>query len=591
MRISSKIFLGFGIIIILMLGNISFSVFNNTKTQKEIDEVKETSFLLESTYSLEREVTEIQLSVIIFSKTGNSSAIRQVIKIDKRLEALIKSISENIEGRGSVEFTKKVNSFRSNYLEGFKRFVDDRRKKDDLYELCRKLVKDIKVELNLLIKEDVNLILASNTFSNTENLMVNFIEEPDSSIIRLFNKELSEVKASVLALNATKLKGNLDLYEQRFSDLVQSIRGYLFLSNVVLAGQVAEFKYTAKSFRENLEIRENELLTRLSNESQLSSDIEIALAFLLVGIGLFSSWRIGHSISDPITKMKETFSDLSLGATIHEIPGLDYKDEIGEMAKAAQVFKEKNQETEILLKKSQEAEYIMKTQTEELGNVNSELEQFAYVASHDLQEPLRMVASYVQLLGQEYKDQLDEDAQEYIDFASEGAKRMQLLISDLLNLSRVGRIDSEVEKVNTAEVFNAVCKDLDEIIQEKGVELTIGTLPIVDANPRQIHQIMQNFLGNAIKYKQKDVVLNFKVECEERDDEWVFSFKDNGIGIDSKHFDRIFKIFQRLHSRSDYEGSGMGLAIVKKISEQHQGKVWVESKVGLGSTFFFSIRK
>ncbi|PYI88096.1 MAG: hypothetical protein DME26_04190 [Verrucomicrobia bacterium] len=234
------------------------------------------------------------------------------------------------------------------------------------------------------------------------------------------------------------------------------------------------------------------------------------------------------------------------------------------------------------------AEDELKRTTDELTRSNSELGQFAYVASHDLQEPLRMVASSTQLLAREYKDKLDAEAQEYIGYAVEGAKRMQVLINQLLNYSRLGARRKPFESVDCQKIYAAAVANLKVAIEESGAVLTSGPLPTVLGDDVQLAQVFQNLLANAIKFQRKNRPQIY-VSAEQKEGEWQFAVRDNGIGIDPKQFDRLFGIFQRLHSRDEYSGTGMGLAICKKIVEQHGGRIWVESKVSKGSTFYFTI--
>ncbi len=236
------------------------------------------------------------------------------------------------------------------------------------------------------------------------------------------------------------------------------------------------------------------------------------------------------------------------------------------------------------------AEQKLKETAIELKRSNEELEQFAYVASHDLQEPLRMVASYVQLLEKRYNDQLDDDAKEFIHYAVDGAKRMQGLINDLLVYSRVGTRGKEFELTDCNQIVQRVQNDLTIAIQESNAKIKVDPLPEVVADSLQLGQLFQNLISNAIKFRG-DKSPEIEVHVEEKNDEYTFSVKDNGIGIDEQYANRIFMVFQRLHTRDEYPGSGIGLAVCKKIVERHGGHIHVESKEGEGATFYFSIPK
>lgn len=227
--------------------------------------------------------------------------------------------------------------------------------------------------------------------------------------------------------------------------------------------------------------------------------------------------------------------------------------------------------------------------TEELARSNEDLEQFAYVASHDLQEPLRAVAGPLQLLQRRYKGQLDERADEFIGHAVDGATRMQKLIDDLLTYSRVGRSDAALQTTGCAEALDQALKSLSVVLGESGAQINRGELPTVLAIPSQLALLFQNLVGNALKFRYPDRPVVIDVGARREGDEWVIWVKDNGIGIDAQYFERIFLIFQRLHSRAEFPGTGMGLALSKRIVERHGGRIWVESTPGFGTTFFFAL--
>jgi PAS domain S-box-containing protein len=234
-----------------------------------------------------------------------------------------------------------------------------------------------------------------------------------------------------------------------------------------------------------------------------------------------------------------------------------------------------------------QAESKLQKIMDDLKRSNEELEQFAYVASHDLQEPLRMVSSYVQLLEKRYRDKLDTDAIDFINFAVDGSRRMQNLINDLLSYSRVGSRGKPFQPVDSSAIYNAAVNNLQIAIRENEAYIEHGELPRVTADEGQMVQVFQNLIGNAIKFHGKDsphVIVN----ADRVNGNWIFSVKDNGIGISRQFFDRIFMVFQRLHG-NEYPGTGIGLSIARKIIQRHGGQIWVESELDKGSTFYFSI--
>jgi hypothetical protein len=227
-------------------------------------------------------------------------------------------------------------------------------------------------------------------------------------------------------------------------------------------------------------------------------------------------------------------------------------------------------------------------QRQELARSNADLEQFAYIASHDLQEPLRMVTSYLQLLQKRYRDKLDADADEFIAYAVDGATRMQGLIQDLLSYSRVSTRGQPFKTVNGDRALRDALDNLKMAIAETNAIVTFDPLPQVMADGIQLTQLFQNLIANAIKFR-REIPLKIHVGVKKSDENWLFSVSDNGIGIEEQYFEKIFLIFQRLHRRTDYPGTGIGLAICKKIVERHGGKIWLESKPNRGSIFYFTM--
>jgi signal transduction histidine kinase len=235
-----------------------------------------------------------------------------------------------------------------------------------------------------------------------------------------------------------------------------------------------------------------------------------------------------------------------------------------------------------------QAEKDLAWKVDELARSNADLEQFAYVASHDLQEPLRMVTVYTQLLAERYRGRLDENADKFIGYASEGALRMQVLIQDLLAFSRVGRSGITSRSVDCNALLEEVTHVLASAIGESGSVVTHADLPSVWADRTLVAQVFQNLIGNALKFRGKEPPV-VSVRAEKSDQNWMFSVSDNGIGIAPEYAEHVFVVFQRLHARTEYPGNGIGLAICKKIVEHYGGKIWVESKAGSGSTFKFTM--
>lgn len=228
---------------------------------------------------------------------------------------------------------------------------------------------------------------------------------------------------------------------------------------------------------------------------------------------------------------------------------------------------------------------------EEIVRSNEELERFAYVASHDLQEPLRMVANFTALLEDEYGEQLDAQASEYMAFIIDAARRMQTMVGDLLEYSRIGNENSGLADVDCESHVKMAMDNLQELIEETGASVSVGDLPVVRAHPVRFTRLMQNLIGNGIKYRRQGVFPEITIHAEDQGEEWVFTVSDNGIGMKEEYLEQIFIIFKRLHGKRDYQGTGIGLAVCKKIVEGFDGKIWAASTPGEGSIFYFTVPK
>lgn len=341
-------------------------------------------------------------------------------------------------------------------------------------------------------------------------------------------------------------------------------------------------------------------LDRASRLAEYAGVIILAgIASLL--IGMWISNRLQRVVSAPLQEIAATANAI--------IDKKDYRlrakkqgaDEIGKLTDAFNAMLAHIEERDARLQAMnqlllaeidyrKQVEAALQRNMQALTRSNAELEQFAYVYSHDLQEPLRMVASYTQLLEKRYQDRLDEKGISFLHYIVDGAKRMQELIDDLLRFSRAGTHGKELQPTRIEHPLQAAISNLHAMMLFKSIAIHWDPLPVVMADPVQIMQLFQNLLSNAIKFSRNEKV-HIEINVTAENDYWLFAVKDNGIGIDREHFERIFIIFQRLHARAEYPGSGIGLSICKKIIERHGGRIWVESEKDKGTTFYFTLRK
>ncbi|WP_083999350.1 sensor histidine kinase [Actinomadura kijaniata] len=301
----------------------------------------------------------------------------------------------------------------------------------------------------------------------------------------------------------------------------------------------------------------------------------VAAALIMVVLAALAlALLIRRTVLTPVSSLSERVRAVAHGDFAHpmDVPG---PAEIAELAAIIDAMRHRILDE---WRVSSEARQMLNEQTAELRRSNKELEQFAYVASHDLQEPLRKVASFCQMLERRYGDQLDDRGRQYVEFAVDGAKRMQALINDLLSFSRVGRLSRTEDAVDLNAVVGQTLDDLSTLREETGARVTVADLPTVAGDRTQLGQLFLNLVGNAIKFRRPDVPPEVGISARRDGDHWEFACADNGIGIEPRYADRIFLIFQRLHPRDEYTGTGIGLALCKKIVEFHGGRIWLETE-------------
>jgi signal transduction histidine kinase len=309
-----------------------------------------------------------------------------------------------------------------------------------------------------------------------------------------------------------------------------------------------------------------------------SAGIMLALIALLVPLVYFLSDRLRRIIATPIENLSMLAHEIAAEKKYSVRARVDGNDEVGRLTAT---FNE-------MLATIEERNQTLVKQAEELWRSNKELEQFAYVSSHDLQEPLRKITTYSQLLEEKYKESIDPEAKRFIENIGTSVARMRNLITALLTYSRLDRGEQKLEKVDLGQILKDVMNDLESPIIEKDAAIVSDPLPTVNWNAFQAQQLFQNLISNALKFSRPEAPAIY-VSCVPRESDWLIGVRDNGIGIDQKYNDQIFKVFQRLHPRHIYPGTGIGLAICKKIIEQRGGKIWVESVPGKGSIFYFTL--
>lgn len=348
-----------------------------------------------------------------------------------------------------------------------------------------------------------------------------------------------------------------------------------------------EMRVKIEQYIDALATERLEAIGALQRASAVLRGVMLSLVVAGIAVGVLLWVFLRRWVTEPLAVLAADARTVADGDVTHPVAGTG-PGEVGEVARDVEAMRLRLAE---LVVEAQAAQLALEAshaqvveQAEDLRRSNRDLEQFAYVASHDLQEPLRKVASFTQLLAKRYEGQLDERADQYIAFAVDGAKRMQRLINDLLGFSRVGRIGGELADVDLAAALAEVTGELSEVIESAGGEVVGHDLPVVRGEAPLLVQLLTNLVGNALKFRDPDRPPRVRIEAVRRADAWELACHDNGIGIDQQYADRVFVIFQRLHAKDVYEGTGIGLALCKKIVEYHGGEIWIDPEPTDGGT-------
>jgi signal transduction histidine kinase len=451
--------------------------------------------------------------------------------------------------------------------------VSDRLSRVDASEL--QLADDLRVQI---LNEQIAMTRfegsADTVPHGSEDLLQPYFRAHDQIFGDLAALAQFEHDAGMAALIATftLLRSQIQAVETESSREIATIRSGLPLGadSAEELALVDTARSTAAALGDELGLHIRISAADAQRSASESTRLVIVVSLIGLAISLIVAIVVTLAISRPLRRLQASADRIAAGEMVE--PGLAHRrDEIGSLSRAMTTM------VRTLVQKS-----------DELKRSNADLEQFAYVASHDLQEPLRMVSGFTGLLKRRYAGKLDADADEYIEFAVSGANRMQALINDLLSYSRVGREEVAGKPVDTQLVLDQALANLQTAIEERSALVSCGPLPTVWANHGMLVRLFQNLIGNALKFCKAERPI-VRIQAEARGADWVFSVADNGIGIDPQYKDRIFLIFQRLHKQSEYPGTGIGLAVCKRIVERNGGRIWLESEPGKGTTFFFTL--
>jgi signal transduction histidine kinase len=414
--------------------------------------------------------------------------------------------------------------------------------------------------------------------------------EPDVDAVALLEERFGPDHPALVAVQPAQ-EAVLRWYEEFALPIIDQVQTQG--SESVTSEQIEEgrllFEPVRTGAEEYLDILRAERASVVAELESWRDVLVVAMVLLVVAavlVGVLLWVFLQRWITVPLTRLAADARRVADGDLDHRV-GAQGPAEVGEVGADVEQMRSRLArlvaEATAAKAEVESSHQLLQEQAEDLRRSNRDLEQFAYVASHDLQEPLRKIASFTQLLAKRYEGQLDERADQYIHFAVDGAKRMQRLINDLLSFSRVGRIGGEVGEVDMARALDQVRSDLEQVIEETGAHVEADDLPVVQGEGPLLVQLLQNLVGNALKFRHPDRPPHVRITAGRDGDRWEFTCEDNGIGIDAQYADRVFVIFQRLHPKDVYEGTGIGLALCKKIVEYHGGHIWIDTSVTEGT--------
>lgn len=615
MKIGTRVALGFLAILVIFIAASIYSLDNFRQSKNSFSEYSKFSSETTAILEIDRQVSEMQRIILAYSNTGHDGIIGRVKKSHQALLSDLRTMQATMKDDNRLSILRNMTKKLEDYGENIDALVEAREERDKITETSMKLYaeefSEIVMNMKLIpgqkLTEDRSELihLVHESMLRAQVDAVSFLSSRNHSLLVRSKSSLAEAKKLATVLSgregpgsdfstlSLRLSENITSYENTFYRAVQSTRSYLFLVNIVMAGEANEFTTLSKMLKDStlstLESLTSTTKTRLDEAQNTTFVVTITTTVFGVLLAVF----VGRSLSEPIRQIATTFTELAREKRDVKIPGINRGDEIGQLAKAANVFKDMNERTKVILEESQslaneltQREKQLEQQALELQKSNDELDNFAYVASHDLKSPLRAIDSLSNWIQEDCEDILPEESKEHLTKMQQRVKRMESLLSDLLNYSRVGRVDVLVDTIKV----NDLVKNVIELIEcPETIKIDVDVeLPEITTQVSPLQQVFLNLLTNAIKYNDKDsgkITVNGRLTSDEYAE---FSVSDNGPGIEPKYHKRIFQMFQTLQPRDVIESSGMGLAIIKKVIEGQGGEIRLDSSLGAGAIFRFT---
>ena len=614
--------LGFGIVLLLHGGIAVLNHVGLDRAERDFQRYDEMKHRAAAVVDLDRELQALQHHVLMYTQTGHPGPARRVRQVYERARDRIDHQIGSAIGESDRADLHEVRDRLDAYRELFEEVVIDRDRWMHLSdEGLHRLSVEVEGRLAKLADAEVaagdfeaasQLNLARQRLLLAESAAVQYLLRPETSLVTSTRWHLKEFREALQPLReraqteaaAAEFDGLLAVptrYEGLFLEMVQYTRAYLHLINVVMPGEALELAHLSQVLSDRMVRRVEALAVAMSKDAGRFQYVSNGVSLLTIAMGVLAGTMIRRRVVPPLVEMTDTLGRLAQGDLSTKIPGLDRRDEVGRMAQAAHVFREKTQQTTTLLLEARrlgtklgESEARYREAAESLGRHNAELkhkneemEQFTYAVSHDLKSPLVTCMGLIDCLKEDLAAGDEARVQEWLERLQRSVTRMEANINDLLDLSRAGRARHEPGEIDLNRLVGQVADDLGPRAARIGARVRIEpNLPRVYGDPLRITEVVENLLANALKYGCDYHDPRVVIGARRLDDETRLYVRDNGQGIDPRYHDKVFGLFQRLDRQVD--GTGVGLALVAKIMEVHGGRVWVESEPGKGATFWLA---
>jgi len=597
--VSRRISVGFGVVLLLHMAIAALNHFGLSRAGADFAAYQANTQAAQRVVAIDRNVFQLQRNVMLFTHTGSSGTARRVQQLYDELSVQLREALAAASEETPRETYGVLIDLLDNYMGGFEQVKQDRERRRELaYVVLPETGAAVTKRLNRMAEaawasDDFRRAATAGranekTFEASADALA-YLRSPDNQWVthalavltdcaELLDQLAHDTTDPAAATEVAEAQSLLPRYEATLLKMVQTTRGYLHLVNVVMAGEAAEFVRYSDAFKRKTLEELDTLAMRMTRDAGRFKLVSDSVSVITILLGILAAWLIGRSVVPPLNAISETLTRLARGQSETEIPGLDRRDEIGQMAAAAQVFREKAEKTRGLLEDSQRL-------GDELRDKNQEMERFAYTVSHDLKSPLVSCTGLLSFVLEDLESGDMDEARASIGRVQNNVRRMELCIQDLLDLSRIGRIRYTPETLDMEKLLAKITDDLRPRDDAAGVEIAVeADLPAVVADRIRVVEVFENLIVNALKYGCPGPGGMITVGSEVTEAENRYFVRDNGPGIDARYHEKIFELFQRLDKSQ--EGSGAGLTIVARIMEIHGGRAWVESEVGTGACFW-----